>query len=342
MSTSKAADKIRSLAPVSASRLVAACKAVAEPLRLEVIQVLGNDTFGVQELARIFDMPQPGMSHHLKILARAELVQTRRQGNSIFYRRALQRSDDELAGFLTSLHLTADALPLRDEVKAKIALVHGERAEQSRAFFARNAGKFSENQAQLCEIEHYLPNLRELLDMMELPSASTVLEVGPGAGDLLRELARRYENVIALDNSEEMLSLTRKSIGSAQRDRVTFVNASLEDYDGTDGSLDAVVLNMVLHHLPSPRQAFYRIRELLRSRGRLLIADLGPHDQEWVRDSCGDVWLGFDPQELRDWALSAGFSEPQSLYLGLKNGFQIQIQSFRASHEAAFHSSKGR
>lgn len=340
--SAKATDKLKPAGLASAARLVGACKAVAEPLRFEVVQVLGNDTFGVQELARIFDMPQPGMSHHLKILARAELVQTRRQGNSIFYRRALQRSDDELASFLASLYETADALPLRDEVKGKIARVHAERAEQSRAFFARNAGKFSENQAQLCDLEHYLPNLRELLDMMELPTASTVLEVGPGAGDLLRELARRYEQVIALDNSEEMLSLTRKSISGVLRDRVTFVNASLEDYSGQDGSLDCVVLNMVLHHLPSPRQAFNRIRELLRPGGRLLLADLGPHDQEWVRDSCGDVWLGFDPQELRDWALGAGFSEPQSLYLGLKNGFQIQIQSFRASHEAAFHSSKGR
>ncbi len=342
MLSSKASDRAKSAPAAMAGRLVALCKAVAEPLRLEVMQVLSNDTFGVQELARIFDMPQPGMSHHLKILARAELVQTRRQGNSIFYRRALLRGDDELSNFLASLYNTVETLPLSDDVRARIGVVHGERAEQSRAFFARNAGKFSENQAQLCELDHYLPNLRELLDMMELPPASTVLEVGPGAGELLRELARRFDHVIALDNSEEMLNLTRRSIGGAQREHVSFVNASLEDYDGQEGSLDAVVLNMVLHHLPSPRQAFYRIRELLRRGGRLLIADLGPHDQEWVRESCGDVWLGFDPQELRDWALGAGFSEPQTLYLGLKNGFQIQIQSFRASHEAAFHSSKGR
>lgn len=44
------------------------------------------------ELAQIFDVGQSGMSHHLKVLAQAELVATRREGNAIFYRRALPDS----------------------------------------------------------------------------------------------------------------------------------------------------------------------------------------------------------------------------------------------------------
>lgn len=314
----------------SAGRLVAICKAVADSLRLEVLRVLSSDSFGVQELARIFGMPQPGMSHHLKILAKAELVHTRRQGNSIFYRRALLRGDDALPEFLTSLFATIEELSLSESLRTSIAKVHAERAAQSRLFFARNAEKFSENQGQLCELSHYLPNLRELLDIMEQPRSSRVLEVGPGEGELLRELAKRYEQVIALDNSEEMLSLTRQRLSAAQRAQIQFVSASLEDFQVDLGPVDAVVLNMVLHHLASPRQAFYRLRELLRPGGCLLIADLCSHDQEWVKSSCGDVWLGFEPQELREWAMGAGFGEPQSLYLGLKNGFQIQIQLFRA------------
>ena len=314
----------------SAGRLTALCKAVADPLRLEVMRVLSNDSFGVQELARIFEMPQPGMSHHLKILAKVELVHTRRQGNSIFYRRALLRGDDELASFLASLYATIETLALTESVQTNIDKTHAERAEQSRLFFARNAAKFSEHQAQLCELDQYLPNLRELLDVMELAPSSRVLEVGPGAGDLLRELAKRFDRVVALDNSEEMLSITRRSLSAASRERVEFINASLEDYSAGTQGIDAVVLNMVLHHMSSPRHAFQRVRDLLSEGGCLLVADLCSHDQEWVRESCGDVWLGFEPQELREWAQSAGFGEPKSMFLGLKNGFQIQIQSFRA------------
>jgi DNA-binding transcriptional ArsR family regulator len=48
----------------------------------------------VLELCRIVEVRQSALSHHLKILAQAELVSTRREGNSIFYRRALVLSDD--------------------------------------------------------------------------------------------------------------------------------------------------------------------------------------------------------------------------------------------------------
>jgi ArsR family transcriptional regulator len=188
--------------------------------------------------------------------------------------------------------------------------------------------KFSENQGMLCELSQYLPNMREILDLMDLPRASRVMEVGPGQGELLKELGRRFDQLVALDNSEEMLALTRKQF--AAKERIEFVQQSLETYHPGAGTLDAVVLNMVLHHMPSPLQAFQKIRQLLRKHGCLLIADLCLHNQEWTRSSCGDVWLGFDPQELKDWAARSGFVEDQSLYLGLKNGFQIQLKLFRA------------
>ncbi len=53
--------------PVSASSellsldTVQVLKAAGDPLRLSVLAVLENASFAVQELASIFDMPQPGM-----------------------------------------------------------------------------------------------------------------------------------------------------------------------------------------------------------------------------------------------------------------------------------------
>jgi ArsR family transcriptional regulator len=325
------------LAPFSASKrisqtlssgpLAALCKAVSDPLRLEIMRVLSNDSFGVQELATIFAMPQPGMSHHLKILHKAGLVATRRQGNSIFYRRTLLKGGMEFHDFLHSLFSTIDELALNENTMRRILDIYEDRSAQSRLYFERHADKFSENQGMLCELSQYLPNLREILDLMDLPQSSQVMEVGPGQGELLKELSKRYDGLIALDNSEEMLALTRKHMAS--KDRIRFVQSSLEAYVGSEGPLDAVVLNMVLHHMSSPRQAFQKIARLLKDQGWLVIADLCLHNQEWTRASCGDVWLGFDPQDLKEWAAGAGFMEDQSLYLGLKNGFQIQLKLFR-------------
>jgi transcriptional regulator, ArsR family len=65
--------------PQQSDTLAALCKASGDELRLNVLRALASDSFGVLELAQIFDVGQSGMSHHLKVLAQAELVATRRE-----------------------------------------------------------------------------------------------------------------------------------------------------------------------------------------------------------------------------------------------------------------------
>lgn len=309
--------------------LATLCKAAADPLRLDILRVLSQDSFGVQELAHILSMPQPGMSHHLKILSQCGLLVTRRQGNSIFYRRALLKGEGQLDAFQASLYTTVDATTLPDELARRIAKVYRERSAQSKDYFEKNADKLGENQGMLCELPQYFPNLRELLDLTRLPRKSRVLEVGPGQGELLKELSARFERLVAMDSSNEILTLTKKSLGKAPG-KIEFVNCALEAYPAPSSGFDLAVLNMVMHHLPSPARAFRKLRDLVRPGGFLLLADLCSHNQEWAREACGDVWLGFDPGDLNDWAMSAGFESRQSLYLGLKNGFQIQLKLYKS------------
>src|SRR5690554_2348780 len=99
--------------------LAAFCKAAGEPLRLNILRALSNDSFGVLELAHIFATGQSGVSHHLKVLTQAGLVTSRREGNAIFYRRSLPHSQgrDELLhqALLSSL----DKLPVSEEIDRK-------------------------------------------------------------------------------------------------------------------------------------------------------------------------------------------------------------------------------
>jgi ArsR family transcriptional regulator len=311
------------------SVLLPVLKAVGDSLRLDILRVLSHDSFGVQELAGIFAVPQPGMSHHLKILNKAGLLETQRQGNSIFYRRSLVARDHPCAEFLDSLFRTVSQLPLEEAVLERIQATYSDRAAQSRLFFEKHVDKFRERQGQLCELDQYIDQLRSMMDLMRLPYESRVMEVGPGEGQLLAELAERFQNLVALDSSEEMLALTQKAMrGHAG---IRYVRDSLEDFPSAGVPFDALLLNMVLHHMPSPQRTFEKARKLLRQDGFLLIADLCLHNQEWTRTSCGDVWLGFDPMDLGAWAEEEGFQEIQNLYLGLKNGFQIQLKLFCAT-----------
>ena len=80
-------DQPRSATDTSA--ITALCKAAGDPLRMQVLKVLQQNAYGVLELCQVLDIRQSAMSHHLKILANAGLVATRREGTTIFYRRNL-------------------------------------------------------------------------------------------------------------------------------------------------------------------------------------------------------------------------------------------------------------
>ena len=91
---------------------------------------------------------------------------------------------------------------------------------------------------------------------------------------------------------------------------------------------DCIIINMVLHHVASPADIFHDVSQLLKPGGALLITDLCHHDQTWAKEACGDVWLGFEPDDLSFWAAKAGLTEGQSSYLAQRNGFRIQIRHF--------------
>jgi len=162
--------------PFDIDTLAALNKAAADGLRLQVLQLLQQDSFGVLELADIFDISQSRLSHHLKILAQAGLLTTRREGNSIFYRRALVNGGP-LDSIRRSVFQAVDALPDNQQAKASVARIYKERAEQSQMFFEKHAGKFTEVQDLIAGYEHYADSIQEVMSALNLPAKlpSTVL-----------------------------------------------------------------------------------------------------------------------------------------------------------------------
>ncbi|WP_410481099.1 ArsR/SmtB family transcription factor [Pseudomonas plecoglossicida] len=313
--------------PEQREALAALCKASGDELRLNVLRALANDSFGVLELAQIFDVGQSGMSHHLKVLAQAELVATRREGNAIFYRRALPDSL-RLGGRLHAALLEeVDDLTLPAEVQARIAQVQQRRAATSQDFFLRVEEKFRAQQDLIAGLPQYRESLLALLDKLNFDPAASALEVGPGDGGFLPDLARRFAQVTALDNSPTMLDLARQV---CQREGLDNVNLQLADALGAmDVVADCVVLNMVLHHFSDPALALRQLAKRVKAGGSLLVTELCSHDQGWARDACGDLWLGFEQDDLARWANAAGLTPGDSLYVGLRNGFQIQVRHFQ-------------
>lgn len=307
--------------------LAALCKAGGDPLRLNVLRALSNDSFGVLELAQIFAIGQSGMSHHLKVLAQADLVATRREGNAIFYRRALPHTEQTGGKLHAALLEEVDGLTLPDDVQARIGLVHRQRANASQDFFARTAEKFRAQQDLIAGLAQYRDSLLSLLDKLSFDADATAVEVGPGDGGFLPDLAQRFRHVTGLDNSPAMLDLARsicehKALGNVE---LKLADALAE----ANVTADCVVLNMVLHHFAAPADAMKQLANLLQPGGSLLVTELCSHDQSWAREACGDLWLGFEQEDLARWAIAAGLVPGESLYVGLRNGFQIQVRHFQ-------------
>ena len=87
--------------------------------------------------------------------------------------------------------------------------------------------------------------------------------------------------------------------------------------------VDQVVACMVRHHLSNPVDTIREAHRALRPGGRLVVVDLHRHEDEALRESMADLWLGFPPADVRDWLETSQFTimgaevvgEPDSLKL---------------------------
>ena len=85
-----------------AERMAAIAKALADPVRLQLVDVLRKHAgkVCVCELVPLFDLSQPTVSHHLKVLRDAGLVDSERRGLWAYYY-VIPDALEELAAWLT-------------------------------------------------------------------------------------------------------------------------------------------------------------------------------------------------------------------------------------------------
>lgn len=88
----------------SAVGLAQVFKALGDPVRLRLVSMIGARDGGevcVCDLASAFDLTQPTISHHLKVLREAGLIDSQRRGTWVYYRlvpAALERMAGLLSG----------------------------------------------------------------------------------------------------------------------------------------------------------------------------------------------------------------------------------------------------
>lgn len=99
-------------APVISIELVAAFKALSDPLRLQVIELLRQQELCVCDLCDSLGVAQSKLSFHLKTLKEAQLIRSRQQGRWIYYSLNLPQLV-ELEQYLAEFRRFSPMLPAR-------------------------------------------------------------------------------------------------------------------------------------------------------------------------------------------------------------------------------------
>jgi DNA-binding transcriptional ArsR family regulator len=91
-------------------------KALSDPTRRRVLQILRAGPMAAGELAEHFSVSKPTMSAHFNVLREADLVHIERAGKQVIYHLKLSVLEEALMGFAQTFGLGAEpASPLKTE-----------------------------------------------------------------------------------------------------------------------------------------------------------------------------------------------------------------------------------
>jgi ubiquinone/menaquinone biosynthesis C-methylase UbiE/DNA-binding transcriptional ArsR family regulator len=296
---------------------------LSDATRCRMLWLLDAQELTVSELCGVLQLPQSTVSRHLKTLADADWVSSRRDGTSRYYSLAVNGNGSNghgpvggESGSTKSARaqiwgLTRTAMTGRpgvDQDRRRLAKVLARRSETSQQFFATSAGQWDRLRAELFGDDFAT---RALVGLV--PAGWTVADLGCGTGAMVATLATHVARVIGVDASEEMLGAARSRLSGLGN--VELRRGSLESLPIDAASVDAATMMLVLHHLASPGAAIAEAARILKPGGRLLIVDMAPHDHEEYRRQMGHVWLGFSEEQVKRLLTQSGLSAPRVLAL---------------------------
>jgi SAM-dependent methyltransferase len=277
---------------------------LGDEARLRLLRVLATDRFNVKELTGILGLAQSGVSRHLGLLKDAEFVIEERDGAYSFYRLApslREHSQGSLWPLLeaqfTSAANTA-ALKADDARLQEVLRLRRENFE--------HVGPDTRDGRQLVPGRSWAAWSRAL--GLLLPPLD-VADLGCGEGYLTIETARWAKHVTAVDRSSGVLARAKALAARKKFSNITWKKGELEKAPIDSQSMDVALLSQALHHAANPAAALEEAARILKPGGRLLILDLRPHDETWVRDKLGDQWFGFSDDHLEHLLTGAGFSD---------------------------------
>lgn len=275
-------------------------RALADPTRLRILALIEGEELSVHELQEITRMGQSRISTHLGLLHDAGLLSSRRDGKRTFYRTAAD-GDPTKVEFLRLAVRGAGELPEREADQINLRRLLDRRRDQAQVYFNQVAGRFDRSYGPGRSWQAFGQLLLRILPPL------VVADLGSGEGLLSELLARRCRRVIAVDNSEKIISFGAAKAKKNGLKNLEFRLGDLQNPPVDDASVDLVVLSQALHHAVDPGRAIAGASRILKPGGQVVILDLLKHGFEKAAELYGDRWPGFTESDLQSWLEAAGF-----------------------------------
>src|SRR4051812_27960360 len=258
-------------------------RALADPTRLRLLALLERDELSVNELQEITRLGQSRISTHLGLLSETGLTKSRRDGKRTFYKLA-EKSEGTTREMLPLAIRGAKELPEFSGDQVNLKRILARRNEKAQAYFNQVAGRFDRSYGPGRSWQAFGHLLLRILPPL------TIADLGSGEGLLSELLARRAKKVIAVDNSEKMVTFGAKKAKRNGLKNLKFRLGDLESPPIEPNSVDLVVLSQALHHAEFPDKTLAASHKILRSGGQIMILDLLEHQFDKAHELYGDRW----------------------------------------------------
>lgn len=124
----------------------------------------------------------------------------------------------------------------------------------------------------------YKKEFDELLDFVNIDNTQEklLIDLGCGTGALTINASPHFKNIIAVDVSEEMITLAKYKQKENNSNNIEFINAGFLSYVHNGPKADLVITKAALHHLPDfwKQAAFLNINNMLKPGGIFYLFDV--------------------------------------------------------------------
>jgi ubiquinone/menaquinone biosynthesis C-methylase UbiE len=167
--------------------------------------------------------------------------------------------------------------------------------------------------------EYFKDEVRDgILQKLEI-EGKIVGDLGCGTGFISLGLAAKKPNIVfSLDQSLNMLKELKRESITLGFNNIYPIRSSLDDLALFDESLDAITINMALHHVAEAGKSIEEMYRVLKYGGKLVISDVLEHSGQWAIEEMYDEWLGFSAVQIIRWLEQAGFKNITIEDTGLK------------------------